>query len=192
MRTSTLSVLVVLLLGTAPALTAQCEACVFPGEEWAYVPRAELQELGWNAAALQAVTDHLVEDSNSTGVVVVDRGQVVYTFGDVEELSYLASVRKSILAMLYGYWVENGTIDLNATMEDLGVDDIGGLLPIEKQARSRRRSIISSRPVRVCTTLQATAGTTWPTRRSGVRRSPASTCSTATGTSTPRVRSSSS
>ncbi len=37
--------------------------------------------------------------------------------------------------MLYGYWVENGTIDLDATMEDLGVDDIGGLLPIEKQAK---------------------------------------------------------
>jgi CubicO group peptidase (beta-lactamase class C family) len=135
MRISTLSVLVVLLLGTASALTAQCDACVFPEEEWSYVPRAELQEHGWNAAALRAVTDHLVEDSNSTGVVVVDRGRVVYTFGDVEELSYLASVRKSILAMLYGYWVENGTIDLDATMEDLGVDDIGGLLPIEKQAK---------------------------------------------------------
>jgi CubicO group peptidase (beta-lactamase class C family) len=30
--------------------------------------------------------------------------------------------------------VENGTIDLEATLEDLGVDDVGGLLPIEKQA----------------------------------------------------------
>jgi len=32
--------------------------------------------------------------------VVVDRGRVVFTFGDIEELSYLASVRKSLLAIL--------------------------------------------------------------------------------------------
>ena len=37
---------------------------------------------------------------------------------------------KSILAMLYGYWVENGTINLDTTLEALGIDDIGGLLPL--------------------------------------------------------------
>lgn len=52
----------------------------------------------------------------------------------MEELSYLASVRKSLLAMLYGEWVERGVIDLDTTLEELGVDDVGGLLPIEKQA----------------------------------------------------------
>lgn len=67
--------------------------------------------------------------------MVVDRGRVVFTYGDIEELSYLASVRKSILAMLYGYWVNNGAIDLDATMAELGVDDVGGLLPIERRAR---------------------------------------------------------
>jgi CubicO group peptidase (beta-lactamase class C family) len=36
--------------------------------------------------------------------------------------------------MLYGYWVENGTIDLETTLDELGVDDVGGLLDIEKQA----------------------------------------------------------
>jgi len=72
-----------------------------------------------------------------TGVVVVDRGRIVGTFGDVEELSYLASARKSVLSMLYGTWVEKGVIDLDLTLADLGMDDIGGLLPIEKQARIR-------------------------------------------------------
>jgi len=64
----------------------------------------------------------------------VDRGRVVFTYGDLEELSYLASCRKSILAMLYGYWVENGTIDLERTLAELGMDDVGGLMEIEKQA----------------------------------------------------------
>ena len=52
-------------------------------------------------------------------VGLVDRGRVVWTYGDIEELSYLASCRKSVLSMLYGYWVENGTIILiGATTEN--------------------------------------------------------------------------
>ena len=35
-------------------------------------------------------------------------------------LSYVASVRKSILSMLYGYWVERGIIDLETTIEIAG------------------------------------------------------------------------
>ena len=36
-------------------------------------------------------------DSSPDGVVVVDRGRVVFDFGDVADLSYVASVRKSVL-----------------------------------------------------------------------------------------------
>ena len=135
-RVVVLSAIVLTLWLAAPA-AAQCPDCVFPGEEWEIVRRQQLASYGWDEEALGAVTEHLRDDSNSTGVVVVDKGRVVFRFGDVEELSYLASVRKSLLAMLYGYWVENGTIDLDATLEDLGVDDIGGLLPIERQAQVR-------------------------------------------------------
>ena len=112
-----------------------CPTCVFPGEEWEIVPRDGLAGFGWEADALGLVRDFVRDSANSTGIVVADRGRIVFQYGDIEELSYLASVRKSILAMLYGYWVENGTIDLNATMADLGVDDIGGLLPIELGAK---------------------------------------------------------
>lgn len=110
---------------------------VFPGASWEVVPRADLPAYGWDAQQLRATSDFLRDSSYATGVVVVDRGRVVFTFGDIEELSYLASARKSILAMLYGAWVEKGVIDLDRTLEDLGVDDVGGLLPIEKQARIR-------------------------------------------------------
>ena len=115
----------------ALAPRSDCPTCVFPGEEWEIVPRDGLAGFGWDADALGLVRDFIRDSANSTGIVVADRGRIVFQFGDIEELSYLASVRKSILAMLYGYWVENGTIDLGATMADLGVDDIGGLLPIE-------------------------------------------------------------
>ncbi len=126
--------LVALAGASAASAEAQCAGCVFPGEEWEVLRGPELTDRGWNVETLRDAATFLRDSANSTGVVVVDRGRVVFTFGDVQELSYLASVRKSVLAMLYGYWVENGIIDLNSTLADLGVDDVGGLLPIEKRA----------------------------------------------------------
>lgn len=127
-----LAVLVPVLL--APAGAQVSTQPVFPGESWEYVARQDLQAYGWSPEALQKATALIRDESNTTGLVVVDRGRVVFRYGDIEELSYVASVRKSILAMLYGYWVENGTIKLDTTLEALGFDDIGGLLPVEKQA----------------------------------------------------------
>ncbi len=47
------------------------------------------------------------------------------------------SVRKSVLAMLYGKHVADGTVDLDKTLSDVGIDDVEGLLPIERQAKIR-------------------------------------------------------
>jgi len=134
-RSSALSLALFLVVHTSFFLApAGAQESVFPAETWEYVEKDALQAYGWSPELLEKTTDFIRDESNTTGLVVVDRGRVVYEFGDIEELSYVASVRKSILAMLYGYWVENGTIDLETTLSDLGFDDIGGLLPIEKQA----------------------------------------------------------
>jgi len=119
-----------------PVLGQTSTEATYPGESWEYLrsPR-DLATYGWDADKLRAVRSFIRDSANTTGLVVVDRGRVVFTYGDIEELSYLASVRKSILSMLYGYWVANGTIDLQATIGELGMDDVGGLLPIEKRAR---------------------------------------------------------
>ena len=136
MTRSTFGPILFAALALAPAspLAAQCDDCVFPGDTWEVLRGPELGDHGWDADALQRAAAFLRDSANSTGVVVAHKGRVVFTFGDIEELSYLASVRKSILAMLYGHWIENGVIDPDATLADLGVDDIGGLLPIERQA----------------------------------------------------------
>ncbi len=118
-----------------PAAAQVSQEATFPGEEWEHVGRPDLEAYGWSPEALQRVSRFVRDSANTTGLVVVDRGRVVFDFGDVEDLSYVASVRKSILAMLYGDWVESGIIDLDATLADLGVDDVGGLLPIERRAR---------------------------------------------------------
>ena len=133
-----LSTTLLLVLALPSGAVAQVStAPAFPGEEWEYVSRQDLAAYGWDSGRLQSAFAFVRDSSNATGLVVVDRGRIVFDFGDVEELSYIASGRKSILAMLYGDWVEKGIIDLDATLGDLGMDDIGGLLDIEKQATVR-------------------------------------------------------
>lgn len=107
---------------------------VYPGESWEYVDRSDLSAYGWSPEGLRRAFEFIRDSANTTGLVVVDRGRVVFRYGDVEELSYIASVRKSVLAMLYGYWVERGVVDLEKTLADLGMDDVQGLLPREKRA----------------------------------------------------------
>jgi CubicO group peptidase (beta-lactamase class C family) len=104
---------------------------VFPGQEWEF---ADLPAYGWSVEGLRRASNFVRDSANSTGIVVVDRGKIVFQFGDIQELSYLASARKSILAMLCGKHVEDGTVDLEKTLLELGMDDEGGLLDVEKQA----------------------------------------------------------
>jgi CubicO group peptidase (beta-lactamase class C family) len=122
-----------LLLPTLAAAQVTPEA-VFPGEDWERVPPEGLAGYGWDPGSLGELRRIVRDSANTTGLVVVNRGRVVFEFGDVEELSYIASCRKSVLAMLYGNWVEKGVIDLETTIGELGMDDIGGLLDIEKRA----------------------------------------------------------
>jgi CubicO group peptidase (beta-lactamase class C family) len=59
---------------------------------------------------------------------------VLFEYGDPAHVSVLASARKSVLAMLYGKYVHEGTIKLDRTLADIGFDDIEGLSAAEKQA----------------------------------------------------------
>ena len=75
-----------------------------------------------------------IENIKTTGLLVVVGGKVLFEYGDIQQLSYIASVRKSVLAMLYGNYVAEGTIKLDTSLKELGIDDHGGLLPVEQQA----------------------------------------------------------
>ena len=113
----------------------------FPGKEWNRIEAAE--SIGYSSEKLRGLRRYIVTDCNTTGLYVAVGGRVLLEFGDIEELSYIASVRKSILAMLFGKYVENGTIDLDKTLTQLHIDDNEGLLPVEKLATVRH--LISAR-----------------------------------------------
>lgn len=101
------------------------------------------ENTGWNIQALDSLHQFIIDSTHLTGLVIVQHGKIVFSYGDISENSYIASCRKSVLSMLHGEHVTSGKIRLNATLQDLGIEDIGGLLPIEKRATVK--DIIASR-----------------------------------------------
>lgn len=83
---------------------------------------------------LNNLTNYLKNKSATTGLLVLKNGEIVYQYGNIKEVSYLASCRKSILSMLYGKYVDNGVINLNETIGSIDIDEDDGLLDIEKKA----------------------------------------------------------
>ncbi|GHF30285.1 amide hydrolase [Kordiimonas sediminis] len=135
--TSLSTALVVLLTACTPS---EPPAPTFPGQEWEAISDPAI--LGFSRPELADLDAHLKTLNTQSLHVSVD-GRSVYTYGDVTEVGYIASVRKSILAIMYGKYVKDGTINLESTLAELGIDDVGGLLEIEKKATVR--DLISAR-----------------------------------------------
>jgi CubicO group peptidase (beta-lactamase class C family) len=111
----------------APVRTSNTKAEVF--DSWASPSAAGVNDV--------RVIEEMLFPLATTSLMILRGGKQVWTYGDVTRSSYLASSRKSILSMLYGNPVARGQIRLDAILSELGIDDDGGLLPIEKNARVR-------------------------------------------------------
>ena len=122
------------------------------GKNW---EKAKPEAYGFNPRKLGEIPAFIKSrNMGTTGLMVVVGGKEIYSYGDIAEVSYVASCRKSILSMMYGKYVRNGTINLDESMEKLGIDDIGGLLPIERRATVK--DLITARSG--CYHAAATAG----------------------------------
>ncbi len=103
-----------------------------PGAAWDHVAPAQS---GWSEAGLAAAQAWSQERVHSTAVMVIHHGAVVAEWGDTAKRAELASIRKSLLSTLIGMQVAAGTIKLDSTLAQLGIDDNApSLTEIEKQA----------------------------------------------------------
>ncbi len=153
-------VLTAVLVLAAGALSGQSLDATYPAATWARV--ATPGSAGYCQAGLDAVTAEL-KGLTTTAMTVVVGGRVLYDYGPQDEVSYLASVRKSILAMMFGRYVEAGTIRLDATMADVGMTDVDGLLPLEQTATvehllTARSGVYHEAANAACTGCGSTAG----------------------------------
>lgn len=108
-------------------LLAQTDGHV-PGAQWERHPDADREQGRWQSLR------RLLETRGTTAMLVSSGGRLLFEYGDTSAVSFIASARKSVLAMLYGRYVENGTIRLDETLASLGIDDIGGLSALERSA----------------------------------------------------------
>jgi CubicO group peptidase (beta-lactamase class C family) len=107
----------------------------FPRKSWEQV--APLEKAGWSKEKLSAAQQYANGDSiHTSAVMVVQGGEVVTQWGDFDKKIDCYSIRKSLLSALYGIYSAEGVIDINQTLEQLGIDDSPDpLTKEEKQAR---------------------------------------------------------
>ncbi|MFO8234089.1 MAG: serine hydrolase [Bacteroidales bacterium] len=103
----------------------------YPGETWKIADNPE--EYGFDSEKLEKAREH-TDSIQTSAVVIAHKGVIIDEWGDVEGKFMTHSMRKSVLSALYGNYVKNGVIDMDKTMEDLGIDDEDGLTDEEKQA----------------------------------------------------------
>ena len=93
------------------------------------------EEAGWSSAELQEAHQFAIQ-SGCQAVMALYDGKVFFSRGNIQRNYEVHSIRESFLSALYGIHFTRGNINLNATLEDLHIDDITpGLTISEKQAR---------------------------------------------------------
>jgi CubicO group peptidase (beta-lactamase class C family) len=107
----------------------------YPGETWERAGKPE--DLGYSSERL-AKAKEFAEGLNTSAVVIVVDGVILDQWGEIATKYIVHSIRKSFLSALFGNYVRDGAIDLDATMEDLGIDDQEpSLTEVEKTATVR-------------------------------------------------------
>jgi CubicO group peptidase (beta-lactamase class C family) len=95
------------------------------------------EEVGYSSEALE-MAEALADEGNYAAVMALSDGKVFFSYGDISGNYKCHSIRKPFLSAIFGIHVGEGHIYLDATLEDLGIDDTPtSLTQAEKQARVR-------------------------------------------------------
>ena len=93
---------------------------VVPGATWEHVTP---ESAGFSSARLQVLRDWL-KTHPTTAMMAVYKGKVIFEYGDTSRVSKIASVRKSVLDMLFADEGKNIKEDVNyKTVVQLGLQD---------------------------------------------------------------------
>jgi len=132
-RLAPVRILALLAASVATFGVAKAQSKTLPGKSWRHV--ASLEKAGWSKEKLAAARAY-ADSVRSVAVVIVQGGEVVDEWGDVDKKLSSYSVRKSLISALYGIYSAEGVIDINQTLEQVGIDDAPD--PLTKEERQAR------------------------------------------------------
>ena len=129
------------------------------------MPSVDPEAMGYDAQRLAALARAIVKhDVPTEAMVVVVGGKVIFTYGDVSRPAELSSCWTSLLSILYGRFVQMKRINLDETLESIGITDN---VKLERRERSARvRDLIASRSGCYITASNDPPGRKFPERTS--------------------------
>ncbi len=103
----------------------------FPESEWKIVDH--VSDFGWSDRRLKIVEEYF-DFIGSQSLMIIENGHVIASWGDVKKKFRIYSMRKSLLGMLFGPYMDSA-VSLSATLSDYRIDDIHPSLEgVEKEA----------------------------------------------------------
>ena len=102
----------------------------FPGREWDKLDSP--QQAGWSVAKLREARKY-AQTLDTAALMIVHQGVVIDEWGPTALPMNCHSMRKSLLSLVYGPHVAAGTISLDKTLAQLGVNDNEPSLTKEEQ-----------------------------------------------------------
>jgi CubicO group peptidase (beta-lactamase class C family) len=128
---------VALLVAAALAAQAALQPPVAAADDQDWPRWATPEEASFSSAAVAEAEEIWLglEDAPIAAFLVVYKGRILASFGHETAPFWCHSMRKSFLSALFGRHVANGAIDLDRTLEQLGIDDSTPLTAAEKQAK---------------------------------------------------------
>ena len=123
---------IIVILCTTVAITLN-SAPVFPTASWQRVK--SLKASGWSEERLD-IARRYAESIHSSAVMVIQGGELIAQWGNVDQKINSYSMRKSLISALFGIYSAEGAIDVNQTLEQISIDDSPDhLTKQERQAR---------------------------------------------------------
>lgn len=101
------------------------------------------EEVGYSSALLDSAKQ-FAEQSGYAAVMALYDGKVFFSWGNTTYNYLCHSIRKPFLNSLYGIHIAQGHINIDATLEDLGIDDIPPSLTMEEK-QATIRDLLKSR-----------------------------------------------
>jgi len=101
------------------------------------------EKVGYSSEKL-AEAEQFAEQTGYAAIMALHDGKVFFSWGEITKNYWCHSIRKPFLSALYGIHLEQGNINLDATLEALNIDDIPASLTLEEK-QAIVRDLLKSR-----------------------------------------------